>query len=648
MCGFVVTVAREAAIGMQGRLARATDLIAHRGPDDCGEFIDGAVGMGFRRLSILDLSETGHQPMMSPDGRYVLVFNGEIFNYRELRDDLAARGHTFRSSGDTEVLLHAYIEWGRACLHRFNGMWAFLVYDRQRRTLFGARDRFGIKPLFWRDDAQGLMFASEIKAIRDTVPGSVGANRDVLATFLLDGVLDYDEQTFYAGIRQIPAGACFDVDANGALTIGRYWSLPAAAAAVDMPADPAAAFAELFDDAVGLTLRSDVPVGVLLSGGLDSTSILCSVARQRADSTGLAALCYKDPGFDESPLIDATLRQTSATGIVLDTDPTRLWQLIERVIGCQDEPVHSFNAVVGYQLMALARSRGIEVVLNGQGADETLAGYGSYFRSQWITLLRAGRLGDLARSIAEVTRDTPRGATRAWTGLAQWGLARALSVTPAYRSLALLRRRRRAARTSLAATDLVRDWTPRAYPAEEGLDQALQFSVERSHLPVYLRVEDRNAMAHGVEQRLPFLDHRLVALAFRLDADWKLRGRQTKVVLREAMRGRIPESVRSRQDKFGFSISVDGWFRGPLHGVLKDALASRVIRESGVWNIAAVEQALERHRRGEINIGTDLFDVVQVSHWLTLATQSRSPRAVAEPRPSNLQPGPLRQRVAAR
>ncbi len=232
-----------------------------------------------------------------------------------------------------------------------------------------------------------------------------------------------------------------------------------------------------------------------------------------------------------------------------------------------------------------------------------------------------------------------------WAGLVHWGLVRALSGLPLYQSLSRRRRRRRAALNSLAAADLVRDWTPRAYPAEKGLDQALQYSVERSHLPVYLRVEDRNAMAHGVEQRLPFLDHRLVALAFRLDSDWKMRGRQTKVVLREAMRGRIPEIVRDRQDKFGFAISVDRWFRGPLYGVLKDALATRLIRESGLWNIAAVEAALERHRRGEINIGTDLFDVVQVSHWLGLATQSRPAHRAADPRPAHSEP--LRLRVAA-
>ena len=393
MCGIAV------AIGMNGRpieraaVERMAESLLHRGPDDGGIYVDGAVGMGFRRLSILDLSEAGHQPMVSQDGQYVLVFNGEIFNYVELREELRQLGYQFRSSGDSEVLLAAYCEWGRECLSKLNGMWAFVIYDRGHQRLFGSRDRFGVKPLYYSRNADVMQFASEIKALRASGYQRGEINWRTAARFLLEGRLDSQIDTFYEGIEQIPPGSGFEVSLDGAWHQWSFWSLDTLPPSVS--ANPAQTFADLFEDAVRLRMRSDVPVGVCLSGGLDSTAIICAAARQRGDRGGretesLQAFCYMDKEFDESKYIADTLSQTHAQLRQLETSPADLWSDLSRLLWFQDEPVHTMTALVGYQLMRLAASHGIRVVLNGQGADETIGGYSSYFQDYWVSWLTIG------------------------------------------------------------------------------------------------------------------------------------------------------------------------------------------------------------------------------------------------------------------
>ncbi len=620
VCGFAAVLSLTEQKPDAALAARMAGLLAHRGPDDCGTYVNHPLALGFRRLSIQDLAPSGHQPMVSGDGRYVIVFNGEIYNFVELRAELAALGHVFRSTGDTEVLLAAYTRWGAQCLPRLNGMWAFLVYDRLERRLFGARDRFGVKPLFWYRDANNVLFASEIKAIRDC--GSVRLDVDwrTVARHLLDDQLDVSAQTFYRGVQQIAAGTAFEIDGAGRMRQWRYWSLAELREDAAAIRDPVESFRSLFDDAVRLRMRSDVPVGVQLSGGMDSTSIIASMAHQLATvpggAHGLHAFCYMAPQFDETAQIRATLEQTGAHLVPLATTPHELWSVIERHMWHQDEPVHSFTSVVGYQLMQLARSHGVKVLLNGQGADEVLAGYPSYFIDYWAEIMRAGRLHD-ARSAIRSFALAHGGSQRA---LAAAALRRAWSSSlrriPGYAPLAALRARARVRANAWVSRDVKQHWTKAAVPTYRDLNSSLRHSVEIDSLPLYLRVEDRNSMAHGVEVRLPFLDYRLVTLAFSLGARWKLDGPQTKLLLREAMRGRIPEIVRTQVRKLGFPTPVDEWFRGPLYGPLRDLLASRNVRESQVWQHATLERALERHRRGEANLGARLFDVAQVCLWM--------------------------------
>ena len=620
MCGFVAILSQVGQQPDPTMLGRMTDLLAHRGPDDRGLFIEGPIGLGFRRLSILDLAPSGHQPMISADGRHVIVFNGEIYNYVELRAQLQSRGHTFRSTGDTEVLLAAYREWGRTCLERLNGMWAFVIYDRVERRIFGARDRFGVKPLFLYRNAVATVLASEIKAVRDSGFAQLETDDQAVADYLLEGRLDASERTFYRGISRVAPGTAFEADESGKLSFFRYWSLTAAAAAADEPTDPASSYGELFEDAVKLRMRADVPVGVLLSGGLDSTSIICSMARvgQRAQSAHeLNAFCYMSPQFDETRYIDATLSQTGAKLWRLPNEPRKLWDSLERHMWFQDEPVHSFTSVVGYQLMKMARDRGVKVLLNGQGADEAMAGYPTYFQEYWADLFMSGRLWRLAQEIQQYGRAQGRARQRRD---AEQTLRRVVGRLahrlPGHAAASQRRREARARSNGWVSEDVKRAWTPAPMTPALSLTESLQQSLEHEPLPLYLRVEDRNSMAHGVEVRLPFMDYRLVSLAFRLGAQWKLRGEYGKFVLRQAMRERIPEIVRTRGDKFGFPNSADLWFRQELSEPMRDLIASRRIRESGLWQIDTIKRALDQHTRGEQAHGSRLFDVAQMCIWL--------------------------------
>lgn len=644
MCGFAAVVALNGHAANPTVARRMSEVLRHRGPDDSGHYAAGPVAFSFRRLSILDLTHAGHQPMLSDDGRVVIVFNGEIFNYIELRGELESLGHTFRSRSDTEVLVHAYLQWGADCLPHLNGMWSFLIHDQRSGAIFGSRDRFGVKPLYRYIGRDHVLFGSEIKAIRAS-----GLYRDIgevnwvrAAQFFSAGRLDLLEDstdTFYPAIEQVPAGSAFELYPDGRQREWRYWSAEAKWAANDVQvADAPRAFYELFEDSVRLRTRSDVPVGVTLSGGLDSTSIISAMAQLRASEhsaagtnsdAGLHAFSYVSRDFDETAYIAETVTQTRAQLHVVEIDPQRLWQNLDTVLWHQDEPVHSLPALIGYELYGLARAHGVKVVLCGQGADEYLAGYPVFFGSYWQVLLRAGQV---RRAYAEIKAYAQGGATsankhfqKAITRLIRSQLGR----VPGYGVLRQLRRHTPTAASRWFTRDFIAK-CPQASepPANETLSVLLRRAFESSPLPLYLRTEDRNSMAHSVEARLPFLDPRLVLLLSQLPDRWKLSGSSTKHVLREAMRNRIPEIVRTRSDKMGFPAPGRKWFAGALYEPMQDLLASEAVRTRGIYNVPAIRQDLERHRAGDLDVSHALFNVAQWESWLTLA---REPEP-AEPR----------------
>lgn len=626
MCGFVAAIGPGSQQLDRVTFEQMTRTLIHRGPDQEGFFRDERVAMGFRRLAILDLFPTGHQPMTDDDGRFVLVFNGEIFNFVELRDVLEKRGHRFRSSGDAEVLLTAFKEWGDQCTRRLNGMYAFIIYDKSSGRVFGARDRFGTKPLFYAAVDGCLLIGSEIKALRASALCGREFNTRTVADYLFENMLDNTNETFFAGIEKVPPSTQFWIDVGNPVPIfSRYWNL--LDEMIDPPSDPAGQFRDLFENAVGMRMRSDVPVGVSLSGGLDSTSIICSMARQWGSSGTstdgkLLAFCFQSQEFDESRYIEATLKQTGAVQVQTGTEAMEFWDDLDKVLWFHDEPVNSMTPLVGYRIAELAAANDVKVLLNGQGSDEYLGGYSGHFEHKRDSLVAELKYAQLWRETSEYCAQyggsVPGIVAQETVKALKGGLQR----LPVYGALAKQRRRLEVAGDPWLTEDFKRSIPEKSYEAPVlGLEAKLLNSVTVSPLPIYLRQEDRNSMAHSVEARLPFLDHRLVALAFSLSNDWKVSGRLGKILLREAMRGQIPEIVRARPDKMGFPTPSGTWFRDELHGPMTDLLASKQFIERGVFDVRYVRKSLEEHKQGLVNAADQLFKVAQFEIWAELSNR---------------------------
>lgn len=622
MCGFAAVITPAQTVADRNVVRRMADTMVHRGPDDSGLYARDNVAFGFRRLSILDLSAGGHQPFLSADGQVVIVFNGEIFNYTELRRELAALGHTFVSTGDTEVLLHAYLEWGEECVEKLNGMWAFLIHDGRTGEVFGARDRFGIKPFFYIRASDIWYLASEIKALHAVVPASREIDVGRIATFIASGRLENapaGDASFFTNVRQVQPGTCFRVSPAGDLHSRTYWRLPDEEAA-DIP-DAASEYRDLFTSAVELRLRSDVPVGVSLSGGMDSTAIISTMAALRrggghSSVSTLHAFSYMPQEFDETPFIQRTIATTGATLHRVDIRPQDFWGGLNTLLAHHDEPVHSATASISFEIYRAAAREGVKVILCGQGADETLGGYYSFFRNWWYTQLRSGRLAAVFGNIRDYARGHDMSMVRESIAT---GLRLSLNLagsTSLYQSAMTNRRLATAYPYRNALNKDVRGLAMPVSAGDQTLRGVLAYSTEISPLPLYLRLEDRNSMAHSVEARLPFLDYRLVSMAFRLAGHWKIRGEWNKYILRQAMRGVIPEEVRLRVDKMGFPTAMDRWLMVELRHELTDIVESSEFRQRGLFDPAAVRNMLRQHSSGERNAGSALFNLAQVELWM--------------------------------
>jgi asparagine synthase (glutamine-hydrolysing) len=581
----------------------------HRGPDGQGSFSDEGVALGFRRLAIIDLSEAGMQPFASEDGTLRLLHNGEVYNYRELRRELEARGHGFRSATDTEVVLRAYEEWGERCVERFNGMWAFALWDVRRQRLFCSRDRFGVKPFYYRWDGERFAFASELKAFRAAAP--LEPNLAAVRDFVEQGYIDHTDDTFFAGLRKLPPAHSLVLDENG-LRVNRYWTLEPR----DAPPDPTAAVRELFLDSVRLRLRSDVPVGTCLSGGIDSSAIVVAVdhllrteaenARPVGDRQQTFTAFFEERGFDERPYAEAVVEDTRSQPHWITFDAAELMDMLPSIVRTQDEPFGSTSIVAQWFVMREAKRAGLTVMLDGQGADEILAGYHGYFGPYFADLLRSGRLGELRSEV---------GAYRSLHGASAAGTAVALARP------FLPERVRWAARGRVkGGSALVHPALPRNVPETNGfgggyLSRQMQLILTRRGLPELLHYEDRNSMAHSLEARVPFLDYRLVELMFSLPGSQLIKRGQTKSVLRRALGDLLPPVVRDRVDKLGFGTPEATWLRGPLGDLAAEVFSSREFRERGFVNAEAAQRRLSEHRRGERVAGNELWRALCIEVW---------------------------------
>jgi asparagine synthase (glutamine-hydrolysing) len=572
------------------------DDLAHRGPDGRGLFADDAGAcLGHLRLAIIDLSDAGLQPMA--DGSLQLLHNGEIYNYLELREELRGKGHRFRTETDTEVILAAYREWGERCVERLNGMWAFVIWNGDRRTLFASRDRLGVKPFYYRRDGGRFAFASEPWLLRRG-----GANLHAVRDYLEQGYLDQDEETFFDGVVRLPPAHSLTFGPDG-LRLQRYWQLEPR----DPPADPVAAVRETFLDAVRLQLRSDVPVGTCLSGGIDSSAIAVGVRHHGHERQKTVTAYFEDAGFDERPYAQAVVDRTGAEAHWVSFTPSELVDDLPAIVQAQGEPFGSTSICASWYVMREAKRAGLTVMLDGQGGDELFGGYRAFFGYRLADLLRGGRLGEATAELrAFAAVNGPR-----WAAVALVG-----PHVPERVRLAARARLRGAA--ALAAPELRQLETPAASNGSvfpDRLRRQLQLVLTRRGLPELLRYEDRNSMAHSLEARVPLLDHRLVELAFALDGSELIRRGETKSVLRRALADLLPPAVRDRRDKLGFATPEPRFFRSALGDLAADVFASRSFRERGLVDIRAAERRLEAHRRGDLVAGMELWRTLNLELW---------------------------------
>jgi asparagine synthase (glutamine-hydrolysing) len=605
MCGIAGQYCLDGRAPDTTLLAAMSERLTHRGPDGEGTRICGSTGLVHRRLAIIDLTDEGLQPMTNEDGTLWLVFNGEIYNYVELREELVNAGHHFHSHSDTEVILHAYEEWGNECLARFNGMWAFALWDDRQMQLFCARDRLGIKPFYYTLAGGSFLFASEIKALLAHPDAGKHPDDRTLGTYLAWGVLDHSSRTMFDGIFQLEPAHAMVVTSAGPEQPFRYWDVtvnPAIRSDINDEEGASRLFAVL-RDATRIHLRSDVAVGTCLSGGIDSstlTVLINDLIRDEAPASVGArqktfSAVFTDKRFDESRYIDEIVAATGVDAHRVEPSPEKLWDDIDRLVYIQDEPFGSLSIYAQYCVMRLARED-VKVVLDGQGADELLGGYLAYQGSYISTLLRSFRW---LTAIREIT-----GSLVHHGGF--------------FHSAARQLRERKKRRSLLKCTAE----TISRYNGT--LDNVLYRELMSTNLPSLLHYEDRNAMAFSIESRVPFLDYRFVEYVASLSLNQKIRSGVTKIALRNAIRGIVPESIRCRGDKMGFVTPEEVWMREDLRPFVLDVISSDAFQARPYWDADAVIQNYLAFLRGKSDYSPEIWRIVCAELWLRKFFDQRS------------------------
>ncbi|CAN5836426.1 asparagine synthase (glutamine-hydrolyzing) [soil metagenome] len=637
-----------------------TTRIAHRGPDADGALLiaskrgalwkpgdsgdpgeDADIALGHRRLSIIDLSERGRQPMTTGDGGNWIVFNGEIYNYLELRAELLALGHAFATETDTEVILAAYREWGHGALSRFNGMFAFALWDGARRELFCARDRLGVKPLFYWRDADHFVFGSELKALfaHPAVPRR--PNPAIIYDYLALKQTDHTAETFFADIVRLPAGHYLVVRPDGEVVQKRWWEV-ATNDRFDVSPEESTRlterFREVLFDAVRLRLRSDVPIGTCLSGGLDSSMITMIINelitrehgvdhRMVGDHQKTFSACFDDPRFDERDFIKLVLEKTNAESHLLFPDGDGLWRDLDRVLWHMDEPFHSTSQYSQYCVMRKVAETGVNVTLDGQGADELLAGYPGYY-GVWLGTLIARRrfalaakearaaqgMGGRGRSAAQLLLRVAYGLTPIGRMVRGVLSSRLPGLLPEGRLSAVLRPD--VAKTYAARRDAM--LTEQAERMRD-LPRRLHHDVFHASLPALLRYEDRNSMAHSIEARTPFLDYRVVEASFEMPMSHRIHEGWTKRVLRDAGEGLLPPEIQWRKDKKGFVTPESIWLRqgrDHVREVMSGSLVSADFLD-GASLKRELDRSLDANPDGAFY--TDVFRWFMLEKWMRSA-----------------------------
>ena len=595
MCGIAGIVSSNPLLADSTRVQIITHAIRHRGPDGGGYATPGIttqhpVALGHRRLAILDLSNEGAQPMRSLNNRYWITHNGEVYNYKELRQTLEQKGYAFRSQTDTEVILAAYDCYKQNCLQHFEGMFAFAIWDTEEQQLFAARDRFGEKPFFYYEDEEQFIFASEMKAI-----WAAGIHKSpdetMLYNFLTIGYIQHPGdagRTFWKNIRQLPPRHYLLYNyPEKKLSLHHYWDIDANATDHSITPEKAVErFSELFYTAVSNRLRSDVPVGTSLSGGLDSSSVLATVCQLTDQPVHTFSAIF--PGYerDESEHIRTAAAHLRVHSHTVQPAATDLISDFEKVCYHQETPFQSSGTLAQWKVFQLAKQHGIKVLLDGQGADETLAGYHKYYASYWQELARTNK--PLQKQEIAATKQLNISVSWGWKNQ----LAAAFpSFASSYLSDSRAKQQRKHSHLEAAFTESF-GISHYSSPHIDSLNGQLYYNSFLNGLAELLQYADRNSMAHGCEVRLPFLYHPLVEFIFSLPSSFKIRNGFTKWVLRQSMEQQLPASIVWRKDKTGFETPQKSWM---LNNDVQDYVqeAKRTLVNKGILRPSVLQKKIQ-------------------------------------------------------
>ena len=611
MCGIagIVEFGRDTRASASA-LREMCRVITHRGPDDEGFFTDGCLGIGMRRLSIVDLA-TGHQPISNEDGSLWIVYNGEIYNHLALREKLIARGHSYSTHSDTETIIHAFEEYGADCVQHLRGMFAFAIWNRNTKTLFIARDRLGIKPLYYKLDQHRLLFGSEIKSILAHGNVSSEFNRGALPEYLAFGYLS-GEECFYSGIKKLLPGHTMTVGPDGRAEILPYWDLDNSKPHESRDESYyVQSYRELLEGAVNSHLMSDVPLGVFLSGGLDSSAVAALMTKIRREPIESFSVGYGEQSYSELPYARMVSEHIKSRHHEVLVSEEGFFGALPHLIWHEDEPIVWPSSVALYFVARLARER-VTVVLTGEGSDETLAGYTRYA----FTLKNAAIDGAYRRIMPKVVRRTLRnsvanssllGATlrrklehtflgkdgEAWESFYFDNFLSAFS--GAEQSQLLTEEFASEFFPVTAYTNVLAYWERSAEPAGDAMLQRLLYTDIKTYLVELLMKQDNMSMAASIESRVPFLDHVLVEFATRIPREVQLQGLAGKRILKKAMEGLLPHEIIYRP-KLGFPTPWSGWLSGPRLETIRSLLLERRSLERGYFRREAIERLFDEHR----------------------------------------------------
>ncbi len=581
--------------------------IKHRGPDDEGVFLDDEISLGHVRLSIIDLSEKGHQPMFYEHEKMKLwiVFNGEIYNFMELRKELESKGYSFRSSTDTEVVLAAYMEWGEKCVERFNGMWAFAIYDVDNGALFLSRDRFGIKPLYYYYDGERFVFSSEIKALfQHNIPRR--PNDGVIFDYLYYNLIDHTEETFFEGIKRLLPGHNLKfIISSKRIEINEYYSINSK---IRFATPDTKKFRELMLKAVERRLIADVPVGSCLSGGLDSSTIVCSMREINPESEiKVFSLVFPGQKIDESRYQEIISEHTKSRRYTTTFGFEELLHDLEDLIDTQEEPFPTLSIYGQYRVMRLAKENDMKVLLDGQGSDEILAGYHWFFGYLFAEKLLKMRFKDLIDEIRSYKK---------LHGNLMPVINMLLILLPVRVSKLLWTRRFRHLKKEFVKRYRNRDTKRIIWKTRTVRDVAV-IAETYSSLPRLLRFEDKNAMRWSIESRVPFCDHEVVEYVLSLPSEARISRGITKKILREAFDGLVPSEVIWRKDKVAFATPDDDLLRTEIgKKVVEKIISSESFKSRPYWDHRKVEKMFRKHLESKGNYGREIWKMIILELWL--------------------------------